>query len=91
MDNDTYAILARQKVLNDLFEKMSDDEKKLFILYSLQKRSTEDIMQRLDDIQSQVERNKYSFTTDLLANVSGNFVADSLIWLGAQLFKRIRP
>ena len=83
-----YKVLLRRKLLNDIYERMTDEEKHLFI-QSMMQSNSDAVMQKLDTIERQVERNKYSFATDLLANVSGNFVADGLIWIGSRLFKRL--
>ena len=90
MDN-AYVLLARYKLLTEMLGKMTDDEKRLFFTIYGRNDEMEEINRKLSVLQEQAERNKYSFTTDLLANVSGNFISDGVIWVCSQLLKRSTP
>ena len=66
MDN-AYVLLARYKLLTEMLGKMTDDEKRLFFAICGKNEEMEEINRKLSVLQEQAERNKYSFTTDLLA------------------------
>ena len=74
-----------------LLQSMTDEEKNAYLMLSKKDERLAEIKKQLDAIQLQAEKNKYSFSTDLLANVTGNVITDTAIWLFSTLFKRIRP
>ena len=82
-----YSKLLRLQALKS----MTDDEKQLLVALSKKDERMEAIMEQLNAIQRQAEANKYSFRTDLLANITGNVITDSAIYIISQLFKRVRP
>ena len=83
---DALTQLARQKIL----EKMTDEERFMYLMMTEQERSSRQIRDDLQEIQRGVERNKYSFKTDLFANISGNVITDTAIYLLSLLSKRIK-
>ena len=85
--NDVYGLLLRYEIIKN----MSDDEKRMLISLSSKDQHLMEIKRQLDAIQRQAEANKYSFRTDLLANITGNVITDSAIYIISQLFKHIRP
>lgn len=83
--NDVYGLLLRYELLR----KLSDEDKQLLQLLSSKDQHFIDIKRQLDAIQHQAEMNKYSFATDLLANITGNVITDSAIYILSRLFKHI--
>lgn len=74
-----------------MLQSMSDEEKSQFILLSQKDERLAEIKVQLDAIQRQAEANRYSFGTDLLANVTGNVITDTAIFVLSTLFKKLRP
>ena len=83
--------LLRQKMLEDIYSRMSDDEKKLFVQMALQNRSTDEILQALQQQSEQIAQvadkvNRQSWLTDFGSDVAANFLTDGLILLARRLF-----
>ena len=86
----SYNDFIKAKMLSDMMSKMDDGDKQMFamLLQDIQARHGES-MALMKSIESKVDRNKYSFSTDLLANVTGNVITDATILLGKWLFGKI--
>ena len=82
---DAYKEYMRKKIL----EKMSDEERFMYFMMTEQEKEARNIHMELQNIESLVKKNKYSFSTDLLANITGNVITDSAIYLLSRLFKRL--
>lgn len=89
-----YRGLMRKKLLEDIYDRMSNEEKRLFVQLSIQDKDKEEILQaigrqdgKIEDVSRRI--GKYPFASDLLANVSGNFITDGLTWLGKALFRKL--
>ena len=85
-----YKGLMRQKLLEQMYDRMSDEEKRMFIQMTLQNKSSEEIMQRLNAIDNKIDNKGSAFKKDLAANVLGNYIADASIYLLSRLVKMIR-
>ena len=89
MDIDGY---LRRKLLERIYEKMSDDEKRLFVQLSMQNKSHVEIMQALQQQSAQIAQvadkiNRQSWLTDFGSDVAANFFTDGLILLARRLFR----
>ena len=89
-----YSELMRRKLLEQIYEKMSDEEKRLFIQLTLQNKNSEEIMQALSQQSQKIEEvsqriGKYPFASDLLENVAGNAITDGLVAIGKVLFRKL--
>ena len=84
-----YRELMRRKLLEDIYDKMSDEEKRAFVQLTMQNKDHNEIMQALQGISKKVDEGKHSFKLDLLANIGGNFITDGLIFLGKSLFRKL--
>ena len=89
-----YSELMRRKLLEQIYEKMSDEEKHLFIQLTLQNKNREEIMQALSQQSAKIEEvsqkiGRYPFVSDLLANVAGNAITDGLVAIGKALFRKL--
>lgn len=83
--------LMRKKLLEDIYSRMSDDEKKFFVQMTLQNRSHTEIMQAFQQQQTQLERlqrTQQTFGEDFLSNIAGNAAYDVLLWLARRIFKK---
>ena len=87
MDVDGY---LRRQLLERIYNKMSDDEKRLFIQLTMQNKSHTEIMQALQQQSAQIQdlrKHQQTITEDFLSNLAGNATWDGLLWLARRLFK----
>ena len=83
--------LIRKKLLEDIYDRMTDDEKKLFVQMTMQQRSTDDILRTLQQQSaqlSQLQRNQQTFAQDFASNILGNATWDGALWLMGKLLKK---
>ena len=87
-----YRAFLRRRILEDIYDRMSDDEKRLFVQMTMQNKSAEEILARLDGIDKRIVNlnGGKAFVKDFAANVLGNYFADASIYLGAKIIKAIR-
>lgn len=82
--------LMRRRLLEDIYDRMTDDEKRLFVQLTLQQRSTEEIKKVLGQQSLQLEdirRHQQTFSQDFLSNILGNATWDGAMWLIGRLAK----
>jgi hypothetical protein len=82
--------LMRRRLLEDIYDRMTDDEKRLFVQLTLQQRSTEEIKKVLGQQSLQLEdirRHQQTFSQDFLSNILGNATWDVAVWLIGRLAK----
>lgn len=87
MDVDGY---LRRQLLERIYNKMSDDEKRLFIQLTMQNKSHTEIMQALQQQSAQIQdlrKHQQTITEDFLSNVAGNFFYGGIVYLARRLFK----
>lgn len=80
----------RRRLLEDIYDRMTDDEKRLFVQLTLQQRSTEEIKKVLGQQSLQLEdirRRQQTFSQDFLSNILGNATWDGAVWLIGRLAK----
>lgn len=83
--------LMRKKLLEDIYDRMTDDEKKLFVQMTMQQRSTDDILRTLQQQSaqlSQLQRNQQTFAQDFASNILGNATWDGALWLMGKLLNK---
>lgn len=69
---------------------MTDDDKKLFVLMTMQQRSTDNILKALQQQSMQLQdlrSRQQTFGQDFLSNLAGNAAYDVLLWLARRVFK----
>ena len=84
-----YRAMMRRKLLEQMYDRMTDDEKRLYVQMTMQERDHREIMQALNELSRKADKNHHSFALDLGANLAGNAAWDSLIWLGSKLIKKL--
>lgn len=87
MDVDGY---LRRQLLERIYNKMSDDEKRLFVQLTMQNKSHTEIMQALQQQSAHIQdlrKHQQTITEDFLSNVAGNFFYGGIIYLARRLFK----
>lgn len=89
-----YRALLRRKLLEDIYEGLSEDDKRTFVQMTIQNKGWEEIMDAIRKQNAEIEEvsrkiGNHPFATDLLSNVVGNGITDGLIWLGKALFRKL--
>ena len=84
-----YRGLARRELLEKIYDRMTDEEKRLFIQLSIQDRDYTEIMQAIEELKQKADSNHHSWLSDFGANVAGNAVFDGAVWLGSKLLKKL--
>lgn len=89
-----YRELMRRKLLEEMYDKMSPEEKRTFIQLTLQDKSHREIMQALLKQHEQINRvvqkvEKQSWITNFGSDVAANFLTDGLIWIGHKLLRKL--
>jgi gas vesicle protein len=82
--------LMRQKLLEEIYDRMTDDEKRLFVQMTMQKKSSDEILKALQQQSAQIEdlrRRQQTFGEDFASNILGNATWDGAVWLLGKLFK----
>ena len=76
--------LMRRKMLESIYDRMTDEEKKLFVQMAMQDKSHTEIMQALKDNTERLDRlqkTQQTFAQDFLSNVAGNAAYGGALWL----------
>jgi hypothetical protein len=82
--------LMRRRLLESIYDRMTDEEKKLFAQMTMQQKSTDEILSALRQQQLQladIKQHQQTFAQDFASNIAGNAVWDGLLWLTRRLFK----
>ena len=82
--------MMRRKLLEQVYDRMTDEERRLFVQMTMQRRSTDDILQALQSQSAQLaklQRTQQTFGEDFLSNVAGNAAWEGLVWLIRRLFR----
>ena len=84
--------LMRRKLLEEMYGRMTDDEKKLFAQMAMQQKSADDIMKALGQQSSKLQdirSSQQTFGEDFLSNILGNATWDGAVWLVRRLARLI--
>ena len=87
---DAAEALMRRKLLESIYDRMTDDEKRLFIQMTMENRSHTEIMQALQPQSAQIQdlrKHQQTFAEDFASNIAGNAAWDGLLWLTRKLFR----
>lgn len=85
--------LMRRKIMEEMYDRMTDEEKRLFIQMTMQQRSTDDILKALQSqsVQLQDLRNRQqTFGQDFASNILGNAAWAGAEWLLAKMLRLVR-
>lgn len=83
--------LLRRRILEDIYDRMTDEEKKLFVQMTMQQKSADEIIQALRQQQAQlqdIKQHQQTFAEDFASNIAGNAVWDGLLWLARRMFRQ---
>ena len=79
--------LARQKIIQDILNRMTDEERRAYLIFNGQNELMSAIKEqdkKLDEISK-----KQSWLNDFSANIAANAAFDALVYIGAKLFKKL--
>ena len=81
----------RRKLLEEMYDSLSDEDKRTFVLLTMQDKGYKDIMQAIQSQEKKLDEigRKQSWWLDLTSNLAGNALFDGAIWLGSKLFKKL--
>jgi len=89
-----YRQMMRRRLLEQMYDRLSQDEKQTFLHLSMQDAPADRILQALqsqgqeiDEIHRKVAHQ--TWLSDFSSNIAGNAVWDGLIWIGRALMKRL--
>ncbi len=83
-------VLIRRKLLESICDRMTPDERRLFVQMAMQQSDSSDVMQALQQQQTQLadlRKHQQTFGEDFLSNVAGNAAYDAMLYLARRLFK----
>ena len=84
--------LMRRKLLEEMYDRMTDDEKRLFVQMTMQQRSSDDIMKAIAEQSAQLDnlrQRQQTFGEDFASNIAGNAVWAGAEWLLGRLSRLI--
>jgi hypothetical protein len=86
-----YRELMRRKLLEEIYEGLSPDDKRIFVQLTMQDKSWSEIAQALQQQKTQLDRieKNQNWAVDFGSDVAANLFTDGLIWLGSELFKKL--
>ena len=86
-----YRELMRRKLLEEIYDDLSEVEKRMFVQLTMQDKGYRDIMQALHEQHRQLDaiKKKQNLVTDFISDISANFLTDGLIWIGSKFFKKL--
>jgi len=85
--------ILRRKLLEQIYDKLTDEEKRTFIYLSMQDKDHREIMEALRMQGAQIDRvvekvEKQSWFNSFGSDVAANFTSAGFIWLVSRLFRR---
>lgn len=84
--------LMRRRLLEEIYDRMTDEERKLFVQMAMQNRSNDEILQALQRQSAQLDdlrRRQQTFGEDFASNIAGNAAWDGAVWLIRRLARLI--
>lgn len=85
--------LLRRKMLEDIYSRMSDEERRLYMQMSQHNRSQDEIKSALQQQQAlltELSKRQQTFGEDFASNILGNAAWDGTLWLVSRLFGKLR-
>lgn len=85
--------VARRMLIERIYDKMSDEEKRLFVLMTMQNKSNDEILRAIQQNQQHLERlvehaDRDRWYTAFGSDVAANVLTTSAFWLLGKLFAR---
>lgn len=85
--------LLRRRLLEQMYDRMTDDEKRLFVQMSMQQRSSDEILQAIRQNQQHLEQlvehaNQDRWWVAFGSDVAANVLTNAGAWLMGRLLSR---
>ena len=89
-----YRGLMRRMLLEEMYDKMSPEDRRTFVQMTLQDRSREEILQALQSQKQQIadidqKVSRQTWLSDFSSNIAGNAVWDGVVWLFSSLLRKL--
>lgn len=86
-----YRAMLRRKLLEEIYNDLSEEDKRTFIQLTMQDKSWSEIAQALQQQKTQLDRieKNQNWAVDIGSDIAANFITDGLIWLGSKLFRKL--
>ena len=86
--------MMRRRLLEEIYGRMSPDERRLFVRAAMQQQDTGDIIKALQKQGTQLDAltehaSRQSWLSDFGANIAGNAVFDGSVWLLRRLLRHL--
>ena len=93
MNNAAIDALMRRKMLDGIYDKMTEEEKRLFAMLSMQNRSSDEILRAIQQNQQHLERlvehvDQDQWYKSFGADVAANVLTQSAFWILNKLFAK---
>lgn len=89
-----YRQMMRRRLLEQMYDRLSPEEKRTFLHLSAQDSPAERILQALQSQNQEIGEihrkvANQTWLSDFSSNIAGNAVWDGIIWIGRALVKRL--
>lgn len=89
-----YRELMRRKLLEEMYDRMSPEEKQTFVQLTMKDADHREIMQALQRQQTTINEvqervNSHGWLEDFSSNIAGNAVWDGALWLASRLIRKL--
>ena len=86
-----YREMMRRKLLEEIYEDLSPEDKRLFVQLTMENKSSSEIAQALAQQKEQLDRieKSHNWFVDFGSDVAANFLTDGLIWIGSKLLRKL--
>lgn len=87
----SYREFMRRKLLEEMYDKLSPEEKRTFLKLTMQEKDHVEIMNALKRQKEDLEiiKSKQNWKTDFLSDVGANLFTDGLIWIGSKIIRKL--
>ena len=90
-----YQGLMRRKLLEQIYEKMSDEEKRTFIQMTMQNKDHNEIIEALKSQQQQIGRvadkvESQTWLSSFGSDIAANFTSDGIIYLLSRILRSLK-
>ena len=90
-----YRELMRRRLLEEIYDKLSPEDKRTFLQLTMEDKSWREILQALQRQEQQIAdvgrkvSSGRTWLSDLSSNIAGNAVWDGLVWLGSRILRKL--
>ena len=84
-----YRELYRLQKMKAMYERMSPEDQRAYVQLTAQQRDHQEVMQTLEGLGQKADANHHSWVKDFGANIAGNAVWDSLVWVGSRIISKL--